>query len=267
MIVQRGNKMKKNFMAYIVLCCTMLLLFSSPIQVEANMALLEEEEYGSFAFAPIYDEDISVANEFLQIDFRNYQDQWNNYYGDAPIAKTTATYELLNAGETKTVKMGFAIISNAESASYSIDLISHAAVSKDGLAIIPTKYYGKEVYDGREIEEMEMDELLSKIYLSDVVFGDEDQGTLITFEGSSEPLSVEIHVNSTGKIFYTGFNSMSADQYQHRKILVTSRFPSTQQPHLYVVGDILELNLMEGSNMISTSMNHADYLDFIIEHF
>ena len=169
---------KKIFsLTYFIIILTIISIYiikNDFIVVWANSAMLYYQEYGSYELVPISDDDISVLSEELIFDFRNNN---NDYVSPAALVK--AKYQMYNAGDTKTVKMGFPLIGN-----FNNDFDNYKVMIGDEL-IIPKIMVGK-LASNLELSTLTFEEALENIYQPLDSFAGETIGYFYTVEGNRD---------------------------------------------------------------------------------
>lgn len=165
---------KKKIYLLLVMISIIFGSLINPLFVGANSAMLNYQEYGSYELVPMSDDDISVLSEELIFDFRN-----NNNDYVSPAALVQAKYQMYNAGDTKTVKMGFPLIG-----SFDKDFDNYKVMIGDE-TIIPKIMVGK-LASNLELPTLTFEEALENIYQPLDGFDGETIGYFYTVEGERD---------------------------------------------------------------------------------
>lgn len=112
-----AGKIIKRFIMFAVFIMSIALVIAIPVSTitaDANSALLYyQSEQTAAEMLPLYDSDITVESEVLTFDFSGSDKYLNDFYIENG-GMVKAEYSFRNAGETKTVSMGFPMVTTYE---------------------------------------------------------------------------------------------------------------------------------------------------------
>lgn len=231
--------MRKSLVFLSALICCFTLFLPNAVAYANSALMTYDGDSEHFEMLAVKDEDISVESEELTFDFSGAELVNNSYRG-----VTTAVYDMRNAGDTKTVDMGFPLVSTIDA--FNSD---GTVIKMNGQVIEYTKYYA--FAEGSEIVNLTFEEILDGLNQMETV--DETlTGTLYTIDladvGEEELVQVEFDINYDESFLiynnfsgYTNEDEATGEIYQHIDLEAWTSLSGIGEEStvlsLYVIGD------------------------------
>jgi hypothetical protein len=176
------------------------------INVNGNSGQLRDNQPGSFDLMPVEETDIYINHEDLLFDFTS--NKVTNEY-DYISAYVTATYEMINPGETKNIRMGFPYYISYLYDASQLDM-SIMANDKE----IQSELYFKFQVDQNDLPEMTFENALKGMISENYKIDDSLEGTLYTFKPTTNQFNVRVECDKLTKVVYNGFTGKSYENLE-----------------------------------------------------
>ena len=182
-----------------ILLCLIIVIGFVSISVNGNSAQLKDFQPGSFNLTPVDKTDIYINHEDLLFDFTSRK--LTNEFRELG-AEVTATYEMINPGETKNVRMGFPYYVSYLNDSKDLDMSINANDNE-----VQSELYFKFRVSQDDLPEMTFEDALAGMVSENYRNDESLNGTLYTFKPTTNLFNVRIECDRYTKIIYNGFTS------------------------------------------------------------
>lgn len=193
-----------------------------------------------FELLALKDEDISVESEILTFDF--------SQSSGTPISKTTALYDMRNAGQDKTLTMGFPLVST-------INTFKNwtAEIKLDEVNINYTPYFA--FVEANNIVNLTFEDILEGINSLEKLDA-QTLGYMYKLDINWNELKVEFDINTSNSFVVHNFSTYNYEEIQDQQgiahIKIEEEFDKVSadgKPYFYVIGeDLTNLKIRKWSS-------------------
>lgn len=254
--------MKKFSIFMLFFICIAIFFIPCGITAYANSAQMKYNTQSErFELLAVKDSEISVNNEHLLFDFG--KNKINDTY-KYPLGEVTATYDMRNAGEDKTVMMGFPFTTTIENLRK-----EKAQINMNGENIDFTKYYVfiepnvitnltfEEILEGINSQETIDENLLGKIYIFNFGISDNSINAQVEFDVNFSQTTI-IRKNFNGY----GISSTSSTTCHVKLTSWIGANAENRTAYLYVFGE--DINNIEVKS-IDQNQKETPYYKYTID--